>query len=86
MRDAAAHVLDQYLQASRIDLLPDRINVEIDLTAGIEIAPWLFLHINTDRDGDISAGEGRAYANQVLQDLQITLDDRPLSLTLTSAS
>jgi Peptidase MA superfamily/Tetratricopeptide repeat len=83
---SAAHVLDQYLQASRIELLPDRINIEIDLTAGVEIAPWLFLHINTDRDGDISAAEGRAYAEQVLHDLKITLDEQPLSLTLTSAT
>jgi tetratricopeptide (TPR) repeat protein len=83
---AHAHVLDQYLQASRIELSQDRVAIELDLTPGIEIAPWVFLHINSDRDGVISASEARVYANEVLQDLQIAVDDHRVPLTLTDYS
>ena len=83
---SSGHVLDQYLQASRIELLPDCITVEIDLTPGVEIAPWLFLKINANHDGRISDQEGRAYASEVLADVMLTVDDRRAPLVLIDST
>jgi hypothetical protein len=77
-----AHVLDQYVQLSRIDVRRDGLTIDVDLTAGIEIAQPIFFQINVDRDGQISDREARAHAKQVIDDLFVTVDDRPLALTL----
>jgi hypothetical protein len=81
-----AHVLDQYVQASRIDVRSDGLTLEIDLTPGIEIAQQLFLRINTDRDGRISDAEGLAYARQVLNDLVMTVDDQRIALMVAQCA
>jgi hypothetical protein len=78
----ATHVLDQYVQLSRIDVRRDGLTIDLELTAGIEIAQPLFFQINSDRDGQISDREARAYARQVIDDLFVSVDDRPLALTL----
>jgi hypothetical protein len=79
---ASAHRLDEYLQATRIALAPDRVVLEIDLTPGVDVAPMVFALINTDRDGRISAPEAQAYAEQVLRDVILEVDGRPQHLAL----
>src|ERR1041384_7833664 len=79
---ALAHRIDEYLQAARFSLAPDRIVLKIDLTPGGEVAPAIFAQINTRRDGRISDAEGRAYANQVLNDIVIEVDGRKQHLEL----
>lgn len=81
-----AHVLDDYVQVSRIDVRRDGVTIDLELTPGIEIAQPLFFQINTDRDGKISDREARAYAKQVIDDLSLSVDDRPLALTLAQSS
>jgi len=81
-RAAAAHRLDEYLQATRISIAPDAILLEIDLTPGAEIGPMVFALINTDRDGRISSAEGRAYANHAVRDIILELDGRPKLLAV----
>lgn len=84
-RAAAGHRLDEYLQATRVSIAPDRVVLEIDLTPGVDVAPMIFAEINTDGDGRISAAEGRAYANQVLEDVVLELDGRRQPLTLVGS-
>ena len=36
---ASAHRVDEYLQATRLAIGVNRINIEIDLTPGVDIAP-----------------------------------------------
>lgn len=79
---ALAHRLDEYLQATRLSLALDRLVLKIDLTPGVEVAPVIFARINTNRDGRISAAEGRAYANQVLNEIVIEMDGRKPHLDL----
>ena len=81
-RAAAAHRLDEFLQATRISIAPDAILLEIDLTPGAEIGPMVFALINTDRDGRISSAEGRAYANHAVRDMILELDGRPKLLAV----
>jgi hypothetical protein len=78
----AAHRLDEYLQATRVAIAQDRVDLEIDLTPGVAVSRQVFGWIDTNRDGKISAAEGDAYAALVLAAIALDVDHRKLSLTL----
>jgi hypothetical protein len=79
-----AHVLDEYVQASRIDLQRDGIVIELSLTPGVEIAPMVLGQIDTNRDGALSDQECEGYARRVLRDLSVTVRHRPLTPALVA--
>jgi len=79
---AGAHRLDEYLQATRLSIGVDRVDLEIDLTAGVAVAPEVFAWIDTDRDGQISIAEGDAYARQMLRAVALSVDGRPAPVSL----
>jgi hypothetical protein len=80
---AGAHRLDEYLQASRIEVSRDVVNLELDLTPGVDVAQSIIAQIDADNDGQISDPEGRAYAIEILRSASLSLDGRSLQLTLT---
>jgi hypothetical protein len=80
--DAEAHRLDEYLQAARLSLTPDRVVLELDLTPGVAIAPEIIGLIDRDADHVISSQEAREYGQQALSGITLTLDGRPLNLIL----
>lgn len=82
---AGAHRLDEYLQATRLSIDLNRIDVEMDLTAGQAMASQVFSWIDTNRDGGISQAEGDAYARQVLNSVTLLADGKPVPLALTEA-
>ena len=84
--DAWAHRLDEYLQASRIWVATNRIELSLDLTPGVAIANQLLVAIDKNRDGQISREEGAAYAQHVLEDIRIELDEKTLALSLVNTS
>src|SRR5690348_9557215 len=65
----SAHRRDEYLQAARLDIASDRIEVQLDLTPGIALADRVVWEIDGDHDGVVSDAEARAYANAVEQHL-----------------
>src|SRR5262245_5499937 len=77
-----AHRLDEYLQATRIGIDVDRVNLEIDLTPGVSIARQVTSWIDTNSDGQLSRPEALAYASQVLSALEVSVDRQKLALTL----
>jgi hypothetical protein len=79
---AGAHRLDEYLQATLLSLDIERVGLEIDLTAGVAVAPEVVAWIDTNRDGQISNAEGEAYARQMLGSVVLAVDDRPVPITL----
>jgi hypothetical protein len=79
---AGAHRLDEYLQATRLSIDIERVGLEIDLTPGVAVAPTIFAWIDTNRDGQISNAEGEAYARQLLSAVVLSVDDRPVPITL----
>lgn len=81
---AAAHRLDEYLQAARISIDVDTISLDIDLTPGVTMAAQVFAAIDSNRDGEVSETEAGAYAERVLRSLAISVDDRPAQLTLVA--
>jgi hypothetical protein len=83
---AGAHRVDEYLQATRLSIDIERVDLEIDLTAGIAMASEIFAWIDTNRDGEISSAEGEAYARQVLADVVLKVDGRPVAVKLVETS
>ena len=80
----SAHRRDEYLQAARIALDPERVQIALDLTAGIAVADLVIGEIDRDRTGTISAGEEQAYAAVVQDAIRLELDGSPLHLELTN--
>jgi len=81
---AAAHRLDEYLQATTISVEKDRVQAQIRLTPGVAVFPMVLARIDTDADGVISEAEQRTYAERVLRDLSLTIDGDHLRLRLVS--
>jgi hypothetical protein len=82
----SAHRLDEYLQASRIDVRPDGATIELDLTPGIEVAESIIGIIDRDGGGSMSASEQTAYATEVMQALRLTVDGQAVALRVIAAT
>jgi hypothetical protein len=76
--DVSAHRSEDYLQAARIGLEPDRVLITLDLTPGIAVAESFMSGLDHDRDGSLSAEEQREYVGQVGSALELEIDGRPL--------
>ena len=77
---AQAHRLDEYLQATRIGLSSDRIELTVELTPGSSIGSRILALIDEDGDGRVSDLEARGYAARVVQDLRLELNGRSCTL------
>jgi hypothetical protein len=77
-----AHRLDEYLQATRVSLQRQRVNLEIDLTPGVSVARQVTTWIDTDGNGNISTSESAAYGRRLLASVALTIDGRAVSLDL----
>jgi hypothetical protein len=82
---AAAHQLDEYLQATRIAIEPDRIVLDIGLTPGVSVSEQIFASMDRNGDTVVSESEIEAYGRHVLQDLALEVNGRSLPLTLVRA-
>jgi hypothetical protein len=80
---ASAHRLDEYLQAARLSVASDRVDLEMDLTAGASVADDVFASIDADNNTVISMDESREYASRVLASTTLNLDGRAVPMTLT---
>jgi hypothetical protein len=77
-----AHRLDEYLQAARVSIARDRVALDIDLTPGANVADGIIALIDRDGDERISPLEAERYGRDVLADVVLELDGRPIALTL----
>jgi hypothetical protein len=82
---SAAHRLDEYLQATLIGLTRDHVDLEVNLTPGVAVLPVVLAAIDRNSDGWISPEEERAYADQVLRDVALQVDGRPVPLRLVES-
>jgi hypothetical protein len=82
---AGAHRLDEYLQATRVGIERDRVDVEIDLTPGVSIARQVTAWIDLNRDGEISRLESLTYGRQVLSSLVVSFDGATMPLHVLDA-
>lgn len=80
--DAWGHRLDEYLQAARIAVATNRIELSLELTPGVTIVDQLLVVIDQNRNGQISKAEAAAYAQRVLKEVRLGLDDKELALSV----
>src|ERR1700676_1340580 len=84
--DAAAHQLDEYLQATLIGVTRDGIDVEIQLTPGVAVLPVVMAVIDRDGDGRISVEEEQVYAARVAREVELRVDGAPAALSLMEST
>ena len=84
--EAWAHRLDEYLQATRIAVATNRVDLSIELTPGVAVADQLLVVVDKNRDRRVSDEEGAAYAQFVLKDIRAGLDEKILALSLRETS
>jgi len=78
----SAHRRDEYLQAARIAIDPDRVEIALDLTPGISVAADVLARIDRDGDTFVSPDEARAYARELQRVVALDVDGAPLRLEL----
>ncbi|QJD95493.1 HupE/UreJ family protein [Mucilaginibacter robiniae] len=83
---AAAHRLNEYLQATTIFLFKDHITLQLRLTPGTDVAGKIMLIIDRNHDGAITEEEQRTYASNVTHELLLWVNGRPKQLQLDSLS
>ena len=81
----SAHRYDEYLQAARLAIDPDRVQLELDLTPGIAVAEQVLSEIDLDADRSISPAEARAYSRRVLGIVALDVDGMPLEVELVDS-
>lgn len=84
--EAWAHRLDEYLQATRISVATNRVDVSMELTPGVAVADQVLAVLDKNGDRRVSSEEAAAYAQHVLKDIQIKLDEKELALTVVETS
>jgi hypothetical protein len=81
-----AHRLDEYLQATLVNIEAGEIRLQINFTPGVAVAEQVLAVIDRDHNGVISTNEAAAYAELVKHDLSARLDQHKLVLKLASAN
>jgi hypothetical protein len=82
----SAHRLDEYLQATRIAVATNRIDISIELTPGVAVVSEVLAAINTNHDAQLSDSERQTYGERLLKDIRVGIDDRPVTLLLAQIS
>src|SRR5262245_28443346 len=82
----SAHRRDELLQAARIAVAPEQVDIELDLTPGIDVAGGVIADIDRDGNGALSENEKQAYVNRVSSALTMELDGRPLRVESSAST
>ena len=81
-----AHRLDEYLQATLVEIEPGAIRLQINLVPGMAVAEEVLALIDRDKDGTISKNEAAAYGETVKRDLIVRCDDGKAELKLIGST
>lgn len=84
--EVSAHRRDEYLQAARIGIDPDAVQLELNLTPGVELADAIVARIDRNHDGSLSAEEQSAYARVVFDALTLEVDGTPVRAQLAATT
>lgn len=79
---AHAHRLDECLQAVRVSVSPPRVEIEIEITPGVEVVKAFWEIVDKDRDGNFSSAEKEAYARKVIAELMVRMEGVRMRLDL----
>jgi hypothetical protein len=75
---ALAHRLDECLQATIVSIEQSHIVASMRLIPGVAVSNEVIAAVDTNGDGVFSEPEQRTYAQEVLRDLSLSVDGRPL--------
>jgi hypothetical protein len=78
-----AHQLDEYLQATLVEIEPTNIRIRINLTPGVEIADKVLSLLDGDGNGAITPSEIAQYGESLKRDLTVRLDGREVEVRFT---
>ena len=84
--DLYAHRRDELLQAARIGVAADRVELELSLTPGGAVADDVIGTIDRDRDGVFSPEEQRLYTNQVMAAIELRIDGRMVKMDMGTSA
>lgn len=82
---ATAHRLDEFLQATFIEVGTNQISLSLSLTPGVDVAQQLIPLIDGNHDGSLSPQEIAVYSERVRTGLSLTVDSRSQSLVLAGS-
>jgi hypothetical protein len=83
---AAAHPKDEYLQAAYLNLSPAAVELQLDLTAGENVAAQMLKQMDQNSDGSLSGAEVERYAAGLLGDLSLQVDGKAQGFKLVSVT
>jgi hypothetical protein len=78
----SAHRFDELLQAARVSIEADRVDVELDVTPGVSTADSFIRALDTSGDGVVSQREAWGGATTLVHALDVRVDGRPLHAEL----
>ena len=79
---AGAHPVHEVVQNAYVTLAPGAVDVQLELTAGPEVAGTIIRALDANGDKRVSQAEARAYALRVLTSSKLQIDGRSLELRL----
>ena len=82
----SAHRRDELLQAARIGIGADRIEVELSLTPGMAIADEVIGAIDRDRNGVLSPEEQLSYTEHVMAATELWIDGRIVKMEMGTST
>ncbi len=82
---AVAHPADMLTQAAYITISPSQIKIELDLTAGELVAQGFLAKLEPNQDQKIDQAEIQALAKSVLEQMVLTVNNKPVRLQLESS-
>jgi hypothetical protein len=82
----SAHRRDELLQAARVGIAADRIELELSLTPGIAVADDVIGAIDRDGNGVLSTEEQRDYGAVVLAATELRIDGTVVKMGVVSAT
>ncbi|WP_216326352.1 hypothetical protein [Deinococcus aestuarii] len=63
---AGAHPVDELVQGAYLTLAPGTVQLELDLTPGVQVVGVIIRSLDPNGDGKVTVAEARAYARLVL--------------------
>lgn len=84
--NASAHRRDELLQAARIDIDSQWVDVQVSLTPGMMIADGFIKGLDRDADGVLSDDEKAAFLGDVLAAMTVRIDGQTIPIHIESSS
>lgn len=83
---AAAHTADELLQQAYLTPTASRLEIQLDLTPGVLVAPAFARTVDTDGDGKFGSAETAAHVRRVASALEVRVDGRAVALKVTGST